>query len=95
MAKVTRPSLVSTGGDILTDEVIAALAAEAEAGYELSLAKGQRLGRPSLGSGVSPRVTFRTSRALYEAARQQAASEGRSISELAREALEKVVRRAG
>jgi predicted HicB family RNase H-like nuclease len=78
-------------GDVLTDADIESLAAEAEGGYDLSQTKRQRLGRPSLGSGVSPRVSFRTSRTLYEAARERAAREGRSVSELAREAMERYV----
>jgi predicted HicB family RNase H-like nuclease len=92
VAKLTNHRTVSKGGDVLTERVVEALSAEAEAGYDLSQASRQRVGRPSLETGVSPRVSFRTSRSLYEAAREQAASQGRSISELAREALERAVR---
>lgn len=49
-----------------------------------------RVGRPSLsGNGSSPRMSFRTSSVLYTAAQQRAEEKGISISELAREALER------
>lgn len=94
MAKVTARKaqvFVTKAGDVLTEEDIEALADEAEAGYDPSELRPQRVGRPSLGSGVSPRVSFRASRKLYEAARERAAEEGRSVSELAREAMERYV----
>jgi predicted HicB family RNase H-like nuclease len=83
--------MVTKAGDVVTDRDVQALADEAEAGYDLSQAKRRRLGRPSLELGISPRVSFRTSRTLYEAARERAAQEGRSVSELAREAMERYV----
>jgi CRISPR-associated endonuclease/helicase Cas3 len=83
--------MVTKGGDVLTDQLVEALAAEAQTGYDLAQARRRRVGRPSLGSGVSPRVSFRTTRTLYEAARERAAREGRSLSELAREAMERFV----
>jgi len=86
-----QPQLRTKGGDVLADQDIDGLAAEAEAGYELAQARPQRVGRPSLEAGVSPRVSFRTSRTLYDAARERAAKEGRSVSELAREAVERYV----
>ena len=83
--------MVAKGGDVLTDDVIDALADEAEAGYDLAHARRERLGRPSLDSGVSPRMSFRTSAKLYRAARERAESEGRTLSDLAREAVERYV----
>ena len=94
MAKLTVGSAhrtVTAGGDVLTEHDVEALAAEAEAGYDLDQATPQRVGRPSLEAGVSPRVSFRTSRTLYETARKRAAREGRSVSALAREAMERYV----
>jgi len=76
---------------VLSEHDVEALAVEAAAGYDLRRAQRQRVGRPSLEAGVSPRVTFRTSRSLYEAARQRAAREGRTVSALAREAMERFV----
>src|SRR5579872_3866723 len=83
--------VVSKAGDELNELQINKLATEAEAGYDLGQAKHQRLGRPSLESGISPRVSFRTSRKLYDAARQRAVREGRTVSELAREAMEQYI----
>ena len=103
MAKLTKPTKrrstrtvtpVTAGGDTLTSRQLAALAAEAEAGYDLAQAARRPVGRPSLELGVSPRVTFRTSRTLYEAARERAAREGRTVSQLAREAMERYVARS-
>lgn len=84
--------LISKAGTKLTPEVIDELAAEAERGYDLS--KWDRvvvIGRPSLGGGegTSPRVSVRMSPEDYEAARQRAEREGRSISDLVREAVAK------
>lgn len=92
MAKVTSrrdSQTITKGGDVLTDQQVEALAAEAKTGYDLAQARRRRVGRPSLGSGASPRVSFRTTRTLYEAARERAAREG--LSDLAREAMERFV----
>lgn len=78
-------------GTPLSEEMADRLADEAERGYDLS--KGRRVGRPSLGEGVSPRVNFRISEALHELALKRAKREGKTVSELAREALEKYVSR--
>jgi hypothetical protein len=79
-------------GTPLTDELAERLADEAEQGYDLS--QGQRVGRPSLGGGAgsSPRVNFRMSDALRERALERARREGKTVSELAREALEHYVK---
>ena len=70
-----------------TDE----LATEAEAGYDLSKAKRQRVGpgRPSLAEGESPRISYRVAPALFDRAKKKAKAEGRTVSEVAREALQK------
>ena len=80
---------VSKHGMKITEKIVAELAAEAEHGYELSL--GRRRGRPSLNEGVSPRVTFRMSAELQERARRRAEREGKTLSELARDALTQYV----
>jgi hypothetical protein len=82
----------TSSGDEITPEFADALAAEAERGYDLSKAKRQRVGRPSLaGAGPSPRLSFRTTPALYRAAQKRAKEEGRSVSDLAREAVARYV----
>jgi len=86
-------TLRTKDGTKLTRKVIKALVAEAEAGYDLSKAEVVRIGpgRPSLGEGESPRITYRVAPALFESAKKKAASEGRTVSEVAREALQRYV----
>lgn len=93
MAKVRstdRNPRASSGVEI-TPEVADALAVEAERGYDLSKAKRVRVGRPSLGRGISPRLSFRVPPELHRAALQRAQGEGRSVSDLAREAVARYV----
>jgi hypothetical protein len=82
----------SRSGVPITDELAAQLAEEADRGYDLSL--GRRVGRKSLAgsSGHSPRLNFRTTRDLYERASARAEREGKTVSQVAREALEKFVK---
>lgn len=95
MASVNKAKSASPrtkSGDEITPEIADALAVEAERGYDLSKAKRQGVGRPSLaGVGPSPRLSFRTAPALYRAAQRRAKEEGRSVSDLAREALARYV----
>ncbi len=80
-------------GRELTKREVESLAKEAEKGYELSKAKRERVkrGRPSLDKGVSPRIGYRVAPGLYARAKKKAKSEGRTVSEVAREALERYV----
>lgn len=94
MAKVKRAEtkLRTTSGAEIDSATADTLAAEAERGYDLSKAKRRRVGRPSLGArGTSPRVSFRATPELYRAAKRRAREEGRSVSELAREAVARYV----
>jgi hypothetical protein len=94
MAKVKKATKHprTKSGEEITPEIADALAAEAERGYDLSKAKRQRVGRPSLaGTGASPRLSFRTTPDLYRAAQKRAKEEGRSVSDLAREAVARFV----
>jgi hypothetical protein len=81
----------SKSGVPITDELAEQLAAEAEAGYDLT--QGRRVGRKSLagGSGRSPRVNVRLTAQLAERARARAEKEGKTLSEIARDALEAYV----
>ena len=56
-----------------------------------------RPGRPALGEvgQHSPRVSFRVPEQVRREAEQRAAAEGRSVSEIARDALERYLRDAG
>ena len=88
MSKLLR----AKSGVVITEQVADQLADEAQAGYELTSAK--RVGRRSLDgqSGASPRVNFRMTRQLQQRAQARADREGKSVSEIAREALEQYVK---
>lgn len=80
----------------MTREEIAALVEQTReefAGEELAGAVWEaqmKAGRPALGerTGASPQVTFRLTNAMKRAAATRAESEGKTISQLAREAFE-------
>jgi hypothetical protein len=80
-------------GTKLSKAAVDNLASEAEAGYDLSKAKHQRVGpgRPSLAEGESPRISYRVAPVLFDRAKKRAKAEGRTVSEVAREALQKYV----
>ena len=82
----------SKSGVPITDDLAERLADEAGAGYELTPSK--RVGRKSLAGadGVSPRVNFRMTAELQARAQARAEKEGKTISEIAREALEQYVK---
>ena len=88
---MSKPPRSKTGVPI-TDELAEQLADEAQAGYDLTPAK--RVGRKSLAGadGVSPRVNFRMTAELQARAQARADQEGKTISEIAREALEHYVK---
>jgi hypothetical protein len=81
----------SKSGIPITDALAEQLADEAAAGYELTA--GRRVGRRSLagGDGASPRVNFRMTAELQARAQARADREGKTVSEIAREALERYV----
>ncbi len=82
-------------GKRISGDTVKALSKEAEGGYDLSKAKRERVqtGRPSLDEGVSPRISYRVAKSLYTRAKKAAKKEGRTVSEVAREALERYVSR--
>ncbi|MGH3795372.1 MAG: hypothetical protein ACRDSP_10815 [Pseudonocardiaceae bacterium] len=62
---------------------------EAEVGYDLEELTSARVGRPSLSeAGDSPQVRFRLPAATRAEAAALAAREGKTLSELARDAIE-------
>ncbi len=97
MAEVDRGEegrFFTRSGVELTPEVIDELVKEAEEGWDPAELRPQIVGRPSLGeTGVSPRITFRAPADLHSAAQRRADEEGKSISELARDALREYVER--
>jgi hypothetical protein len=88
-------------GQVISEDDAARLAREFEAddaaleGAEVIFTR--KAGRPSLtgGPGVSPQVTFRLSPSVREQAERLAADRGTTVSALAREALERLVKQAG
>lgn len=94
MAKMTTHTKHRTKSGVeITPEIADAIADEAERGYDLSKARRRRVGRPSLSErGASPRVSFRTTPDLYRAAQRRAKREGRTLSDLAREAVARYVK---
>ena len=80
-------------GEVLIDDMIEALAREAEAGYDPETLRPRRVGRPPLGAGSSRRVQFRVDATTYAALRAQARAEQRHVSEVVRTALEQYLRR--
>jgi hypothetical protein len=98
MAKVRKakpvdeqPLGVTPSGTEITEEYAERLADHFESdSFDPSDWERRYVGRPSLGSaGESPRVSFRVSPKLFKAAWKRADKEGRSLSSLAREALER------
>jgi len=94
-------TLKTRSGTELTDEVIEALADEAERGYDLTKARRERVGRPALGrAGASPClcasgcVQVRVDPKLARALKARARSEKRSVSDIARTALDEYLQRA-
>jgi hypothetical protein len=80
---------VTRSGMVITEEVAAQMAEEIERNPpDPSKLERRYVGRPSLGAaGHSPRVSFRVPPDLYKAAWARADKEGRSLSDLAREAF--------
>ncbi|HVO55020.1 MAG TPA: hypothetical protein VMT37_11475 [Solirubrobacterales bacterium] len=77
-------------GAELTPEIIDQLVEEAERGYDESELRAQYVGRPSLSeNGISPRIVFRVPAEVHAAAQRRADEEGRSLSDLGREALKR------
>ena len=85
------PAWVTPSGKVITEEIAEQMAEEFERNPpDPSELKPRYVGRPSLGgAGHSPRVSFRVSPELSKAAWKRADEEGRALSDLAREALER------
>jgi hypothetical protein len=83
-------------GQPITDDVIEALADEAERGYEPGQLQGRRRGpgRPPLGEAAKTVESVRLDPALRAEVAQRAADEGTSVSEVIRKALREYLRSA-
>lgn len=90
MARTT----VTKSGVRLTEADIERLADEFEAGFDISTWVPRPLGRPTLESGAdghSPRIEVRVPRSLHRRVLEQAAADGRTVSQVVRGLLEKYV----
>lgn len=74
-------------GEPVTEEQIAAWAAEAEAGYDVEELKKRGRGRPGRGAEPSQVVALRLTTAELASIDARAAREGKTRSEIIREAL--------
>ena len=82
-------------GQPITDELIAELADNAEAGYDVDEMLRRRGGRPPMGSSAASVESVRLDPELSEALRERAQKEGRTNSDVIREALRKYLRPTG
>jgi hypothetical protein len=90
MADLKEKTITTASGEVLTEEDIEKIADEIESDAPVVFSAMRPVGRPSLdGNGTSPRLSFRIPRDLWEAAAERAISEERTVSAVAREALEK------
>lgn len=90
MAKVETNTFRTKTGLEITDEVAERLADEIESDEPVVFTGMRPVGRPPLdGSGASLRINFRVPRDLYDAASERAIQEERTVSAVAREALER------
>ncbi len=76
----------TSGGVVITDEVIERLAAEAEAGYDVEALR-RRGGRKPMGSGPASVVPIRLDPELRAAVEARATSDGATTSDVVRRAL--------
>lgn len=85
--------LRTAAGTALTRAYEERLAAEAEAGFDLSALQTRKVGRPSLNgrAGKSRRLDLRVDDEILAAVHRQAELEQRPVSEVVREALRRYV----
>jgi Arc/MetJ-type ribon-helix-helix transcriptional regulator len=74
-------------GRLITDDLIQDAGEQAEEGFDVDEILQRRAGRPPMGSGPASVESVRLDPELNEALRQQAEREGRTNSEVIRDAL--------
>ena len=79
-------------GKPITDELVEKLAAEAEEGFDVEEIIRRRGGRPPMGSSAASVESVRLDPELGEALRKRAEREGRTSSDLIRDALRRYLR---
>ena len=81
----------SKAGVELADEVLERMAAEAEAGLDVTKLR-RRPGRPAMGSGPAETLPVRLDPDLRKAVDDRAAAEGATASDVVREALRRYLK---
>jgi hypothetical protein len=76
----------------VTDEMVERLATEAEQGYDVEELVRRRGGRPPMGSAAAAVESVRLDPELSEALRERAELEGRTHSDVIRDALRRYLR---
>ncbi len=79
-------------GKLITDEVVEEAAKRAEEGFDVEEILRRRGGRPPMGSAPASVESVRLDPELSEALRARAAKEGRTNSDVIREALRRYLR---
>lgn len=92
MAKVKKPKLPRTrSGKVLTDEIAERLADELESTDGFIWERRRPVGPPPAEENIVPRMSMRIPAHLQDAIRRRANQERRTVSELARVALEELL----
>jgi hypothetical protein len=92
VAKVKKPKLPRAwSGKVLTDELAERLADEAESTDGLKWERRRPVGPPSADEDVVPWMSMRIPADLQAAIRRRANQERRTVSDLAREAFERLL----
>jgi hypothetical protein len=79
-------------GEPITDELVEKLAAKAEEGFDADEVLRRRGGRPAMGSSAASVESVRLDPELSEALRERADREGRTNSDVIRDALRRYLR---
>lgn len=82
-------------GKAITDDLVNELADQAERGYDVDDTLRRRGGRPPMGRAAATVESVRLDPELGEALRRQAEKEGRTNSDVLRDALPRYLKRAG
>lgn len=82
-------------GKAITDDLVSELADQAERGCDVDETLRRRGGRPPMGRAAATVESVRLDPELGEALRRQAEKEGRTNSDVLRDALRRYLRRAG
>ena len=79
-------------GEPITDELVGKLGAKAEEGFDVDEILRRRGGRPAMGSSAASVESVRLDPELSEALRERADREGRTNSDVIRDALRRYLR---